>query len=237
MRASAVAVPLVLCFARPHSAVAQQLYRVSWWDAASIAVAGGLAAIPTVAGLPSGPPPCAPCDPATLSDFDRVALNTFSSSAATTSNFLLIGVTAGSAAALLEGADPKRARGDAVVFGNALTWTLATTEWLKVAVHRSRPVLYTADAPAAASSPENRQSFPSGHASLAFAAATTYLVIARREQLPHRARNAILLYAGAVGVAALRVTGGKHFPTDVAGGAVVGSGIGGLTATVHARVP
>src|SRR5438128_1397361 len=71
----------------------------------------------------------------------------------------------------------------------------------------------------------------------AFAPATTYLVIARREQLPHRARNAILLYAGAVGVAALRVTGGKHFPTDVAGGAVLGSGIGWLTATVHARVP
>jgi len=98
-------------------------------------------------------------------------------------------------------------------------------------------VLYTADAAAAASRPENRQSFPSGHASLAFAAATTYLVIARREQLPHRARNAILLYAGAVGVAVLRVTGGKHFPTDVAGGAVLGSSIGWLTATVHARAP
>src|SRR5256886_8989906 len=154
MRASAVAVPLVLCFARPHSAVAQQLYRVSWWDAASIAVAGGLAAIPTVAGLPSGPPPCAPCDPATLSDFDRVALNTFSSSAATTSNFLLIGVTAGSAAALLEGADPKRARGDAVVVGDALTWTLAATQGVKVAGPRRAPALYTAGAPPAAADPQ-----------------------------------------------------------------------------------
>src|SRR5256885_1143159 len=60
---------------------------------------------------------------------------------------------------------------------------------------------------------------------------------ATARQLPPRARNAILLYAGAVGVAALRVTGGKHFPTDVAGGAVLGSGIGWLTATVHARAP
>ncbi len=237
MRASAVAVPLVLCFARPHGAVAQQLYRVSWWDAASIAVAGGLAVIPTAAGLPSGPPPCAPCDPATLSDFDRVALNTFSSSAATTSNFLLIGVTAGSAAALLEGADPKRARGDVAVFGNALTWTLATTEWLKVAVHRSRPVLYTADAPAAASSPENRKSFPSGHASLAFAAATSYLVMSGRHRLRHRARNAALLYVGALGVCALRVAAGKHFPTDVIGGAALGSGVGWLVATIHPTEP
>src|SRR5207244_4363955 len=56
---------------------------------------------------------------------------------------------------------------------------------------------------------------------------------------PHhrRRRGAVLLYAGAVGVAVLRVTGGKHFPTDVAGGAVLGSSIGWLTATVHARAP
>src|SRR5437667_347521 len=56
-------------------------------------------------------------------------------------------------------------------------------------------------------------------------------------QLPHRARNAVLLYAGAAGVAALRVIGGKHFPTDVMGGAALGSGIGWLTATVHAKGP
>src|SRR5690242_8864030 len=168
MRASAVVVPLVLCFVRPHGAVAQQLYRVSWWDAASIGVAGGLALIPIAAGLPSGPPSCAPCDPATLSDFDRIALNTFSSSAGTSSNFLLIGVTAGSAAALLEGADAARAKSDMAVFGNALAWSVAATEWLKVAVNRNRPVLYTADAPASASDPENQKSFPSGHASFAF---------------------------------------------------------------------
>ena len=227
------ALTLALCVARPHAARAQGPYRVSWWDAASIGVAGALAVIPTAAGLPSGPPPCAPCDPATLSDFDRIALNTFSSGAQTTSNFLVIGVTAGSAAALLSGADPARARGDIAVFGNALAWTVATTEWLKVAVHRSRPILYTAGAPGAASDPESQKSFPSGHASAAFAAATSYFVMAGRHHLPHRTRNAVLLYAGAVGVGVLRVTAGKHFPTDVLGGAALGTGVGWLVATVH----
>ena len=104
-------------------------------------------------------------------------------------------------------------------------------------MHRSRPVLYTADAVAAASQRDNRESFPSGHASLAFAAATSYLVVAQREQLPHRARNAALMYAGAASVAALRVAGGKHFPTDVIGGAVLGSAIGWLVARIHATVP
>src|SRR5207245_2202337 len=98
----------------------------------------------------------------------------------------------------------------------------------------SRPVLYTAAAPAAESDPNNRRSFPSGHAALAFAAATSYTVLAGRERLPHRTRNAVLLYAGAVGISALRVAGGKHFPTDVAGGAALGAGIGWLVATIHA---
>ena len=43
----------------------------------------------------------------------------------------------------------------------------------------------------------------------------------------------ILLYAGAVGVAALRVAAGKHFPTDVVAGAALGSAVGWLVPTIH----
>src|SRR5438093_32354 len=90
---------------------------------------------------------------------------------------------------------------------------------------------------AAAGDPNSQRSFPSGHASIAFAAATSYVVMAQREHLPHRGRNAALLYVGALGVAALRVAAGKHFPTDVLGGAVLGTGIGWLAAKVHPTEP
>src|SRR5689334_24298766 len=74
-----------------RAAAAQAPYRVSWWDGASVLTAGVLGEIPKIAKLPSGPPPCAPCDPGSLSGFDRIALHTFSGSAATASTVTLIG--------------------------------------------------------------------------------------------------------------------------------------------------
>ncbi|HVH66231.1 MAG TPA: phosphatase PAP2 family protein [Gemmatimonadales bacterium] len=212
-------------------------YRVTWWDAATIAGAGTLAAIPVLAGLPHGPPPCAPCDPASLPSIDRAALHTFSGPAGTASTVLLVAVAGFGGVASTEGGGGiwgPRVRGHAVVFANALAWTVATTEWVKVLAHRSRPVLYTAAAPAAASDRDNRRSFPSGHSAAAFSVATAYLVMAQREHLPHRARNAVLLFGGAATVAALRVAAGQHFPSDVVAGAAVGSGIGWLVTHVRA---
>src|SRR5438552_2740661 len=80
---------------------------------------------------------------------------------------------------------------------------------------------------------DNRLSFPSGHAALAFAAATSYLVLARRQHLRHGTRNAVLLYVGAASVGALRLEAGRHFPTDVLGGAALGSAVGWLVARFH----
>src|SRR5947209_19848876 len=90
MRRPALVLTLIALAGRP--APGQQPYRVTWWDAASVAAATAFAVIPEAAGLPHGLPPCAPCDPSSLPGIDRAALHTFSGPASTASTVLLAGV-------------------------------------------------------------------------------------------------------------------------------------------------
>lgn len=212
-------------------------YTANWIDVAAVTTTGVTGLLPGLLRLPSGTPSCAPCNPADLPGVDRWAVGADSRIARRGSDVLLIGVGGLATFVAVHGRTSQQARGNLAVLANSISWTSASTSWLKVAFRRKRPVLYTSDAPAAAGSVDNQRSFPSGHASVAFAVATSYLVMANREHLPHRTRNAILLYGSATGVSALRVAGGRHFPTDVLAGAVLGTGIGWLVATVHRKTP
>ncbi|HZH41898.1 MAG TPA: phosphatase PAP2 family protein [Gemmatimonadales bacterium] len=208
-------------------------YRVGWPDAVAIGTGGALALLPFALKLPKGPPPCAPCDPNTLSGFDRVAVHRLDVTADRASTLLLLGAGGAAALGTVWGQDRREAFGNAVVFADAITWAAAADQWLKVTVHRSRPALYTSAAPEAANIRDNRESFPSGHAELAFAAATAYTVIAHRRRLPHATRNAVILYAAAAIVGTLRVVAARHFPTDVIAGAALGSAVSWAAVTVH----
>ena len=138
---------------------------------------------------------------------------------------MLLGVVGGGLLA-------SQTRGNAAMMANVVAFTQLTTEWAKVLVHRSRPVMYTAQAPGAAADRDNRRSFPSAHTATAFAVATSYAVMAHRQHLPHATRNDILLFSGAASVGAMRVAAGRHFVTDVLGGAVLGAAVGWVTAKV-----
>lgn len=212
-------------------------YRTTWGDAALAGTAGVLYVLPSALGLPRGGPSCAPCDPGTLPRVDRWALRPVSATGATASDAVLAGVVGFTAFADTHALPAQQWHGNFAVFATTASWTAAATEWLKVLVRRKRPVLYSNDAIMAATDPGSQQSFPSGHTSVAFATATSYVVIARRQHLAHLTRNAILLYTGALGVAVLRVVAGKHFPTDVLGGAALGSGIGWAVPTLHPTQP
>lgn len=70
------------------------------------------------------------------------------------------------------------------------------------------------------SSPSNGMSFPSGHTSLAFATATTLSLQFKKWYI------VVPAYAWAGSVAYSRMYLGKHYPSDIVGGALVGVGSG-----------
>jgi membrane-associated phospholipid phosphatase len=94
--------------------------------------------------------------------------------------------------------------------------TYALNTVLKLAVRRRRPRL--AGLPPLASTP-SRLSFPSAHASTSFAGALCY----SRLGLP-----AAPLYGLALGLSLSRLYLGVHYPSDVLGGALLGTALAGL---------
>ncbi len=102
----------------------------------------------------------------------------------------------------------------------AAAWAVAATELLKAGVARNRPVMYTADAPEAADELDSRRSFPSAHAAVASALATSYLLRSASDDTAVR----IVTIVAAAGVATMRVVAARHFPSDVLAGAAFGAG-------------
>ena len=134
---------------------------------------------------------------------------------------------------------------EAAILGVMVAETAALTygvgNLMKVAAQRRRPYLYN-DAftveertELARESGDGNLSLPSGHTSVAFAAAaflsTTYA------DLHGSTGTSKWIWASSLGVASLvgvaRVEGGKHFPTDVLIGAAMGATIGHLVPRLH----
>ncbi len=185
----------------------------------------GAAALITVAArslnIHQPPAECGPCDPATVPVFDRWAIHNEIDLHADISDVLIAGLIAGT---LVDLSVVDGGKAMATTLETA-TWTLALTELSKVLIGRKRPVLYTDEAPEHVNSEESLRSMPSGHTSVAFAVATSYILMTRGRE---KKWPAYLAGAAAVSIGVLRVTGGRHFPSDV----VVGAALGVLTASV-----
>jgi membrane-associated phospholipid phosphatase len=91
------------------------------------------------------------------------------------------------------------------------------TQALKLAIRRDRP------------DGSNRQSFPSGHASNAFTAATAIAL--------HYPRLAVPGYAVATYIATSRLAANKHHVSDIVAGAGFGYGVGRLVVRRNGRPP
>ena len=117
-----------------------------------------------------------------------------------------------------------------IIFATALPYIA------KGIVQRTRPFVYNPNAPMSAKQePEARRSFFSGHTTVAFASAV-FLSKVYSDYYPD-SKYSPYVWGGsllaATTVGALRIFSGKHFPTDVLVGAVVGSAIGWFIPELH----
>ncbi|HEY0133209.1 MAG TPA: phosphatase PAP2 family protein [Nannocystis sp.] len=193
---------------------------------------------------------CAACDRGEINALDRTVLGNHSAAAKTVSDIGLFSLIALPFAldlgdALIQRSrdrSPGRARHlrgwgkDVVVLLETFAVTYASTNVVKFAVRRPRPYSYDADS-GVADPTENdaRLSFYSGHASMAFAMATSYAYLfqARHPRSRWVAPVWVIGMSLASVTAVARVEAGKHFWTDVIVGAAAGTGIGLLIPALH----
>jgi len=183
------------------------------------------------------PPHCAPlCSPAKLNPLDAPAAGLYSEGWSMASD-LGVGLLLAGAAAIpfMDGA-PLDALNDLVVIGQSILWTEAFAILCGLAARRPRPILYSERAPLdVRNDPDSGLSFFSGHTATAFAASTALFQTLRRRH-PDSAGPWVALAIGdaiATLVAVGRVQAGRHFPTDVLAGALVGTGVGLLIPALH----
>lgn len=176
-----------------------------------------------------------------LLPFDDATKRNFSASAARHSDVLLT-LSLATPVALQLGQGVNQTSGKrTLVYLETIAIGLGLNGLTKRLVARPRPYVYNENprvaAYAMAEGDDSHLSFYSGHSATTFAAAAAsgYLFAQSTDDI--RARTAVwtagLLLAGAT--ADLRVRAGKHFPSDVLTGAVVGAGIGTLVPWLHHR--
>lgn len=188
-----------------------------------------------------------PCDRATVAGYDRFAIDQHNKTADKISE-ALVPAMVGAAFAMavlpelqLDADWERRGRAmlaDAVVAGEAILATQVVTSALKIGLHHPHPQLYELPAgDPAYVDPGKYESMPSSHASQAMAAAAVTTAMFAVHFPKNRWKWAVGAGAGAAGLAAgaMRVMAGKHFPSDVAAGTLLGTAIGVAVPLLHVR--
>lgn len=118
----------------------------------------------------------------------------------------------------------------------AIGLTAALTSFTKAITDRKRPYVYNPNTPASDITSDNAvQSFFSGHTAMA-SVSTFYFARVFADYHPDSKWKPwvwTMATALPLATATMRVVAGRHFPTDVLVGYVVGAGIGYLVPTLH----
>lgn len=167
---------------------------------------------------------------------DRAFMHSYSRPRDTAADVLLLAAMA--SPAVLAATDKTEWLTCGVMYVETLLIANGIKEFAKLAVNRTRPYMYYD----AATFPDDdvesgdwANSFPSGHSTMAFAGATfaSYAFCSYFPESPWRVPVVAGSYALACSVAALRLSSGNHFMTDVLAGAALGSLSGFLVPWLH----
>jgi membrane-associated phospholipid phosphatase len=180
---------------------------------------------------------CAPlCDETHLNAIDRLTAGKYSPSWSTASDYALYGTIGLAVGALVFDEGPFDALNDSVVIAESVLGATGVASILTLAEGRPRPLLYSTLAPLSErNSPDSGLSFISSHTSVTAAFALSMFMTMRRLHPEGPAAEITLAIGGAatVFVGLARVEAGKHFITDVVGGALVGGALGTLIPALH----
>ena len=207
-------------------------------SAAGLVAAGGIVARLQTTGLT--PSQVNALDPYEIPGFDRPIIKKWNPDAALVSDIFLYGSFTLPAFMMIN----KRARKDFLVVGfiyaETALLTLGLTELTKGLSKRARPFAYNPDVEMHYKTERDaRLSFFSGHTSITAALCFTTAKIFS-DYSDNSTHEALVWTAAAViplTTAFLRVEAGKHFPSDVIGGYLIGGAVGYLIPWLHKKKP
>ena len=171
-----------------------------------------------------------------VNSFDRIFMHQYSKSRDTAADVVLVAAMA--TPAVLAATEKREWLTCGVMYAETLLIANGIKELTKLAVNRTRPYMYY-DAETFPKDDVDEgdwaNSFPSGHSTMAFAGAT-FASYTFWNYFPE-SKWRIPVVAGSYGlactVAALRLSSGNHFMTDVLAGACIGSAVGFFVPFLH----
>lgn len=193
-------------------------------------------------GVPLTEAEIAALDPTGLNFLDRPATRRWSPAADHASDYLVYAQLAAPVFQMVIG--PGRDEGGrlALLYGETLLLGGATTFALKSLVGRTRPFVYNDDPRIPAELKRSTtacRSWPSGHTTSAFASMVFFAATFEKLQPGSAARGWVWggCLAAATTTGVLRYAAGRHYPTDILVGAVIGAAAGWLVPRWHEIEP
>jgi len=241
-RTTALALLACLSLCAPAPAQERFPYELKPWLDAGL-TAGGVALVGGAVAVYLGQDPLTPdeiaaLDPADLNGFDRSASEQWSTAAADVSDVLVWTMMAAPVGLAIATPGSRPSWTVAAIWGEALLLNNGVVQLIKGVANRTRPYVYNDDPDIPGElrlEVGARRSFPSSHTANAFASAVFFSSVYAKLHPDSPARPWV--WAGTMTLAAttgyLRYRAGKHYPTDLIGGAVIGSLVGWGVPKLH----